>query len=155
MTYTFVACEITNVGVSILVDRGADQHRSCLGVGDFKDRAAYIEAVSYFLESHMNAKLADLVANCAADKCYGKAAIDATQAEAKAAIAAAQDECAAVQANCDATVKAALADAESARADADMLGTKEEAAGMRKAQEIASLKAQIDANNEKLAVLLK
>ncbi len=129
MTDVFHSCEITPNGISVKVMRDGVGHRRALGVGDFPNRAAYITAVAAMLETHMGPSLASVAAVVSANKDDKAEAIAALEAEHAAKVAVLE-------------------------ADIATLGTKEEAAAMRKEQAIASLQADIAAKSAELAKLL-
>ncbi len=129
MADTFHSCEITPIGISIKVLRDGIGHRRSLGVGDFASKADYITAVSAMLEAHLGKSLAAVAAVVSANKDDKEQAIAALEEQHAAQLVALE-------------------------ADIATLGTKEEAAEMRKAKAVAALQAEIAAKNAELAKLL-
>jgi hypothetical protein len=126
MTDTFHSCEITPNGISVKVGT----HRRALGVKDYATKAAFKTAVALMLEDVLGKDLASVAATVAAAETDASAKVAAAQAEKDAAIAEA-----------DAAI--------------EILGTKDEAAGMMKAKRIAQAEADIAAKTAELAELKK
>lgn len=129
MTDVFHSFEGSTTGISIKVLRDGAGHRRSIGVGDYKTKSEYIAAAEALLEGVIGTKLATIAAVISANKDDKAEAIAALKAEHAA-------HCAKLE------------------ADIAILGTKEEAAEMRKAQAIANIQAEIAAKNAELAKLL-
>jgi hypothetical protein len=129
MTDVFHSCDITPNGISIKVLRDGVGHRSAIGVGDYATKADFIAAAADFLEATLGPDLALVAANLAAKEDDKDTAVNALNITHAAEIA-------------------------KLNADLAILGTKEEAASMRKTQAIAAAIAEKEAADAKLAELL-
>lgn len=126
MPDSFQSAEITPNGISIKVGT----HRRAIGVKDYASKAEFQAAVAALLEDVLGKDLAAIAANVAAAETNATATVQAMQAA-------------------HAAEKAKL------ESDLAVLGTKEEAQAIRKAQEIAKVQAQIAADTARLAELSK
>lgn len=81
MPDVFHSCEITSKGISIKVMRDGVGHRQAIGVGDYKNKAAFIAAASSLLEDMLGEDLALVAANIAAAEIDRSAEIAALKAQ--------------------------------------------------------------------------
>ncbi len=125
MTDTLSSFEGNLNGISVKVGT----HRRAIGVKDYATKSEYIAAVADLLEPVFGENLASIAAVISANKDDKKEAIAALEEEHAAKVAALE-------------------------ADIATLGSKPEAAEMRKAQAVAALQADIAAKSAELAKLL-
>ncbi len=109
MTDQFHSCDITPTGISVKVLRDGVGHRTAIGVKDYAASSDFIAAVTNLLTATLGKDLALVVANIAAREDDKAATIDALTAQHQEQVAALE-------------------------ADIAILGTKEEALAIRKAQ---------------------